>query len=745
MELTIAEALERGIDFHKAGKFQEADRMYTAILKIQPEHADANHNLGTLAVQLGKVAQALPLFEKALQAEKATEQFWVSYLAALINLGQVDTAQKILDRAKWQGVRGEKLDQITEIIEKKQKSVTSANRNSEPPQEQIQALMESYQRGHYLEMSTKSEQMRSGFPNSPTVINLQGMAYLGQGQFQQAIACFHEVLRLQPTFTAGHINLGNALAAQGDLNGAAANYQSALRLNPKEPALYNNLGNLQKELGNLKGALKSYQQALQLKPDFAEIHANMGTILADLGDTTNAISYLQKAIQLQPAQASHYKNLGFMFHQLGDLEGALANNQKAVEIRPDYAEAWNNLGYVFHELGNQSGALSSYRKALVLKPDYAEAQNNLGVMLMSQGDLVEAEASYLQALENKPSYTEAHWNLARVRKHKGVEPQIQQLHQLVNQPGWTNEDLAYINFSLGKVYEDIGDFAKSFGFLEEANHHRKVELGYEIAKEEQNFAGIRRQVEQIDLETTQVNPDQVPLQQTPVFILGMPRSGTTLVEQVLSSHSQVFGAGELKYLSNRTKQLGLLNGELSKEKLKSLREYYLRDVARFGSLKPYLTDKMPGNFPFIGMICSALPEAKIIHVQRDAMATCWSIYKHNFTVRGHGYAYDLHTLAAYYRMYVELMAFWREKFPEKIYELNYEALTENQEQQTRDLLAYIGLEWEDACLEFEKNKRVVRTTSNVQIRQKMYRGSSEQWKNYEPFLGELKEALAGIS
>jgi hypothetical protein len=224
----------------------------------------------------------------------------------------------------------------------------------------------------------------------------------------------------------------------------------------------------------------------------------------------------------------------------------------------------------------------------------------------------------------------------------------------------------------------------------------------------------------------------------------MPRSGTTLVEQILASHSQVYGAGELDLLNKAIRATEWRSTQLSSDHLQSIREAYFSSLKEIGAAEPYVTDKQPFNFRWIGFILAAIPEAKIVHVRRDARATCWSNFKHCYSSEAIGFAYDLQDIVEYYKMYVDLMAFWHEKFPGRIYDLDYETLTEHQEVESRKLLEYVGLNWEDQCLEFYKTRRAVQTASDTQVRQKMYQGSSDEWRKYEKYLESMLELLRGF-
>ena len=255
-------------------------------------------------------------------------------------------------------------------------------------------------------------------------------------------------------------------------------------------------------------------------------------------------------------------------------------------------------------------------------------------------------------------------------------------------------------------------------------------MKYTIQKSKNIFSKIMHRFKELQFKEEKLNTFS---NTQPIFILGMPRSGTTLVEQILSSHSAICGAGELEFLKNAINSTDWQNTKIQKKDIKKIREEYIFQLNKISKL-PYTTDKMPLNFQWIGFIVYAFPEAKIIHLKRDAMAVCWSNYKLNFESEGMAFSFDQIDIAKYYKLYEDLMEYWRKKFPKKIYDLNYETLTENQEEQTRKLFDYLEIDWEEAVLNFHKNDRAVQTASNTQIRKKIYQGSSQEWKNYKQWL-----------
>ena len=303
---------------------------------------------------------------------------------------------------------------------------------------------------------------------------------------------------------------------------------------------------------------------------------------------------------------------------------------------------------------------------------------------------------------------------------------------------------------MAKASEDIKDYEVSFNYLVEGNRLRKKELNYTIDTDRRLFSKIKDIFVRGDSTPGDITNEQASI--SPIFIVGMPRSGTTLVEQILASHSKVHGAGELEVmnkivapvLSNIVEHNGNLETKtLSTEQAITIRDNYLKALTALIVPEKIITDKMPINFQWVGFILSAFPHAKIIHLNRDPRAVCWSIYKHNFTSKGNGngYAYDLDDLVEFYKLYTDLMSFWHEQYPSRIYDIGYEALTENQEEETRNLLEYCDLEWENQCLDFHKTKRAVKTASSVQVRKSMYQGSSEAWRKYEEWLQPLIDNL----
>ncbi len=521
-----------------------------------------------------------------------------------------------------------------------------------------------------------------------------------------------------------------------------------------------------------KEALRELERAAILLPNDADCHSNLGTALRRRGRLSEAVECFSRALQLKPGIPELWNNLGNVQKDLGHFDEAIASYRRALELRPNFAQPLNNLGNVLLSAGKLDDAVLSYRRAIALQPGYVDAHVNLGIVLRLKNCCQEAEASCRRALELDPMSAAALRLLAELRSDHGQFLAAEQLYQQViaiepeSAEAWagiaglrrmTWEDRAwldgaqrvlarsppasevYLRFALGKYFDDVGEYEQAFTNYRRANElaaqgrpahdQRLVALGIDgvIARHSKDWLA-------------RVAP-AATASARPVFIVGMPRSGTTLAEQIVASHASVFGAGELPYWNSAAEICaGVYDG--SEKEMNSLRnaaEAYLVQLTALCPDAHRVVDKMPGNFLHIGVIHATLPEARIIHLSRDPIDTCLSIYFQNFGAT-HPYANDLNDLAQYYRQYRRIMAHWRETLPPNaILDVPYEGLVEDTETWCRRMLEFIGLPWDPECLEFYRSERTVNTFSKWQARQKISRSSIERWRHYKKFVGPLEE------
>ena len=500
------------------------------------------------------------------------------------------------------------------------------------------------------------------------------------------------------------------------------------------------------ELADLYGRKKFDQVAsnisdlIKVFPKCSQLFYMQGSAYRKLSRWDIAIECYRKAISLKPDYADAYVNLGLVFNDINNLSNAIKSFFHALEINPSSFEACFNVAKALCKRGDINSSIIYHRKAIALQPKHAESRKILGDTLSTDGKFEEAASSYRHAIELKPDYAECYRAYFSIGKFEKDDPLIPRLREYCSDNELPDHTRLHFYFALSRVEENQGNREEMIRYLMLGSALRKKELSYDHLVSSKDFEQIKSFfVKVANLGATYEN--QLPTR--PIFVLGMPRSGTTLTEQIISSHSKVFGAGELEFLREAVQYCNweTSNGEVSV--FENLRNYYANQILGLRG-NPYIVDKMPANFRWVGFIINALPEAKIVYLQRNPAAVCWSNFKQYFPATGMDFTFDLMDVSKYYLLHHDLMSYWSKMYPDKIYTLNYEELTENQEEETRKLFAYLGLDWEDKVLDFHKSERSVRTASNQQVRKKMYKGSSEEWKRYEPWLGEMLEILKPV-
>jgi len=431
---------------------------------------------------------------------------------------------------------------------------------------------------------------------------------------------------------------------------------------------------------------------------------------------------------------------GLQFHTAGRLEEAIARYEKALLREPGFADAHNNLAVALLTQGRVDEAALHFEQALALRPGSAEAHNNLANWLSTQGRMNRALEHYGRAIALRPDYAEAHFNRAEIRTFGAGDTELAALEELAQRAELPAGDRPYIHFALGKALEDCGEYRRAFEHLRRGNAAKRAQIPYDEASAARVFARTKAVFtrEVIERFHGAGEPSAVP-----IFVLGMPRSGSTLVEQILAGHPQVHAAGERTDLEQ---VIGAFAGvNLDGAVLRRMGQTYVARLAALGNGKARVVDKLPGNFLHIGLIRMMLPNARIVHTLRDPVDTCVSCYSKLFTA-SQLFSYDLGELGRHYSRYADLMAHWRSVFPEgSVLDVVYEDVVNDPEGQARRLIEYCGLPWDERSVEFHRTKRAVQTASAAQVRKPVYRSSLQRWRRYEADLGPLLAELAGVA
>ena len=611
----------------------------------------------------------------------------------------------------------------------------------------LSAAWESYRRGDFERSARVGEAALAENPNQPDALHLLGLVALRRGDPRRAEELIGQAVAVQPAEAPYHASLAEACRALGKVDRAIACCRVAYQLRPDRPDYHYNLALSLMSRGDLDEAIGHLRGAIRLKPDFAWAHNNLGNALLLKDDKAAAMDHLRQAVQLDPNSAQAHSNLGSAQMNVGKPLEALANYQEAVRLRPEVAATHNNLGCVLHALGRLDESEACYRTAIRLQPDLVAAHTGLGRVLAELGDLDQAIAAYRKALRHAPRDAVALSQLATAIPSMLSESERGSIESLLATANLPPEQRWPLHFGLAHALDARGEFDRAASLTFEANALQRASflkrgMDYDpdahrtfvdqliAAFTPEFFARVRG----AGLES-----------ERPVFVVGMPRSGTTLVEQVLASHPRVFGAGELALVQKTFDSLPEATGRaespldclrhLDRESIDRIGRRHLEALAVLNDSADRIVDKMPENTLFLGLIAALFPRAKVIHCRRDlrnVALSCWMTQFANLRWAG-----DPHHIATRVRDYRRLMDHWRAVLPVGMLDIHYEAMVADPERSSRELVAWCGLEWDPACLEFYKTRRRVQTTSIAQVRQPIYRSSIGRWKNYEQPLAAM--------
>jgi len=531
------------------------------------------------------------------------------------------------------------------------------------------------------------------------------------------------------------------LQKSGDFDKAEKGYKLLIKKNIIVNNLYASLGLIYLQTNRSKNAAEFFNKELEIYPLNSVALNNLGVINLNLKNYIIAKNYFLKALKTS-TNAKTYYFLGLIYEELEDFKNAIKFYQKSIQIKKD-ANTLCNIGHLYYFLGSLSSAKKNTLEAIKMNPKHDTAYNNLGLINMANGHLRDAKKNFLYAIKYNQNNTKAYFNISKLLNYKNNHKQFQKLFNLSNSVK-LNKEKEFIYFALGKAFDDKECFKKSFYYYEKGNLLKRSTIKYSSKTNKNLFNNITRIFNKFLINKFNNSGDK---DTSPVFIVGMPRSGTSLIEQVLASHSKIFGAGEINYLDDTINKFFVHNKiffhpkTIFNKNFLSAGNYYIAKTKKISCDKKYIINKLPLNFRWIGLIKLILPNAKIIHCRRNPMDTCLSIFQQNFYTKGNEYSYKLSEIGVFFNLYIDIINHWKKVLPNSFYEIDYEHYVINQKRETKKLLDYCNLKWESKCMNFHKTIRSVRTSSDHQIRKKIYRNSINKWKTYKQELKKLSSII----
>jgi len=598
---------------------------------------------------------------------------------------------------------------------------------------------------HWLTRADKAS------PRNSIILNTLGNTFRALGRSDQAVSAYRSALAEQPGNVNTLCNLASQLEDRGELSQAEECFRKAVELEPADVGAWLGLGATILVQNKGDEALRCLRRAMELAPGNVAVRIRCGSLLYETNRYNHALEIFENVVAEHPDHMAAHDGIYKSYVKLGRGTDAVDACRTAIAHNPSSETLYCNLGLALLQKGDLKEAIAACEKAIGLNGDFAGAYNCLGLVQMSGGDSEAAAKSFQKALSLDPENMAYSFNFSRVRRFSDADrSEIDRIETLLERRQSSGNDCADLHFALGKIYDDCEIYTKAFEHYVEANRS----VSKRVRFHGQKFQGwCSRLHEVFTPEFFRSRGETGDPSTRPIFIVGMPRSGTTLVEQIIASHPQVHGAGELMKVNAIIDNMEARHGgpgsypdcmrTIDDDALTLHSREYLEFVSALNAEATHVTDKLPENFFHLGFIAMLLPNAHIVHCRRDAMDVCLSNFTQRF-FQGHNYSYDLGDIATYYLEYEKVMAHWRKVLPKTILEIDYESLINDQEGATRKLISFCRLPWDDRCLAFHQTKRAVNTASDWQVRRPIYRSSMKRWKNYEPYLDELEAKLGYV-
>jgi tetratricopeptide (TPR) repeat protein len=725
----MPDSIRHAMKLHREGRLREAESGYRKCLEQNPDHPDALHLLGVIAHQCGHDARALALIGRAIRINSDVAAYH-------FNLADVQRA----------------LGALRDAAESYQNALAVSPDYPEA-HHNLGLVLLTLGEARRAEASFRQAVQRR--PEFAMAWNSLGHALRNQGCKSDAVDAYREAVRLAPDFSEARNNLGQVLLQFGAAEEALSQCREAVRLCPESAETHNNLGNALRQVGDYDAARACYEESLRLAPKNSTVYNNMAQLLQERGRLDEAVTWYQKALALAPQTPHFHCDWAKLSVQKLDFDDAIDHYRQALAIHPDNPQAHDGLGQVYRDTAHFEDAIAEFRTAIRLQPDFAAAHTNLGQTLAELGDLKQAERCYRDAIEIDHKETGAWVNLATYHTGSLTDEDIQHIQTLLNDPLVRDDTRAALQSALAYVFDSRAEYAWAAQYSRSANRQQAEALQRRNRSydPDQHTAFVDELIECFDEQyfgrTCNTQDAWGSSSEVPVFVVGMPRSGTTLTEQILASHPQVYGAGEQRIAvaslesamsdlgMNRTlkqRLAGLTSGGVAQ-----LAETILEQLTGLDPEAACVIDKMPDNYLYLGWITTLFPRSRFVHCRRNSSAIAFSCWLTGF--KGIRWASDPAHIAHRIENYQRVMRHWERCVPNRVLAIDYEELVSDVPTVARRLLDHVGLPWDERCVEFHRTTRPVSTASVTQVRQPVYQRSMARWKQYEQHIPELFAAL----
>ena len=764
-----SQLMEEAIRRHQAGQVDVAANIYRQVLSAQPDHVEALHLLGVVDHQQGRHAQAIERMTAALRLQPKNSAVHGNLALALRAIGKRAEAAEHLQTSL-------RLDPGYLVARKNLGIVLG-------------------ELGRTQDAESHLRQVAAASPNDKGALSSLALNFMQQGRNADAEPLWQRVLKLQPDDASAHNNYGIALKDMGRHREGEQHLRQAVLLRPNHADFHGNLSQLLLEMGRAREAIEAARTSLRHDPNSVMSHNHLAVALKHVGQAAEAERVLRNAQRLAPQDLATLTNLGDMLTLLDRPQAAIPLLEAALQIDPKCVEALNNLAVALKDANRAAEGLPLLERAVEINPKYTPAINNLATAKISDGQVAAGTELLDQILTLNPRDIPALYTLATSTKRKLTDDEVHRTQSLLEQSEISPEYHELLHFALCTVFDKRESHTLAFDHAEAANRSKKANYrrtGQDFDRR-QHLELVEANLKLFTREAFASLPTSGLQDETPIFVMGMPRSGTTLVEQILASHPQVFGAGELNDMAQIAFDLPGLLGESASfphcidrltpvsgtalaagfaeknnttppvasaiplnlgtggqtpprspgDVLRDVAQKHLAHLRTLDGRATRIVDKMTINFMYVGLIALLFPKARIVHCRRDPRDSCLSCYFHNFAASGLSFTFDLEDLGFYYQQYERLMAHWHAVSPLPIFDLQYEDMVHDQEKWSRALIEFVGLPWDERCLSFHETKRQVKTASSLQVRQPIYTKSIGRWKPYEDRLQPLFQSLAG--